>query len=1470
MIVNAQAVPATGMNLNDSPLSFQEGDYGYTLNGYSTNTNFVDRILGIMPGNFLRTSISEGYMPIGRKKLSDGRVVIFSTNRSEKMDEIGTFYLGTYSMKIRAQLGFRIDKPIDAECKGSVVYFTDDYNPMRYVDIDNPRLLPSGEIDLRRMKVFADYIIPDVTIKAIEEVGSIRAGGYFVCVQYANKLRQGLTPFSTPIGPLAIFSSPLSADFQNISGSAPDEVTSKAIRIGLANVDNSFDYINICVIRQLNGVKRAFIVATLDTKQTEYVYTGFTNDQDEIDLAQVLDPGTSYETAKCVSRSADILLFGNLTSKKVYNLQPYISQLQMQWRAVGIAAGVTGESYMDPVFAMTHTSYRSGEVVPFGFVVRWNDGTRSPVYPLVARQKNKSASGYDIINVQDQYGNAILQGEWDSYRGLSGDDVFETDAPERWKMFSTATIERFTGNIRGTVMEGEMGYYESIHRYPNVPAVWGDLAGQPQRFPRFPDRSIVPLVAIDPSINSDNKDVVNILGLTIPNLEQILASFPQEIKDRMQGWEIVRANREFNESVIASGLIHNARRYNWSDDPSEEKRDERIAPNYPLNDLRDDFFIVEPNLAEHKLNVDVALRSNRYKIDTFTFHSPDTSFKRKFIKSQQMIIETQLDGPAEISYDYVTPYTGLLINNGDNFDPTAVQGLAIGRYKNSQVPKYGHTRRRVADAIYVGFNSESLGSGIGEKIHNRMRDSSVFVRTEKPLDNPSVADTSRGTLNDTDQYPIRRPPDGSTNVYPDWQYDPVAAARTWQYLPDFGGELTTRRVSPDGTVSFSNVDGFNERTTSAYYVTLKNFIADQYGAISSINWLFTGHTNYNTDSTTTIFGGDTFITQFAFKKQMVFFKNAQQYKNSYTEDQVDLKNTETIPHTRYWYYRIGRQREHAVQNINKGPHGSGYVPVIFTGIPIFYVESSYNTNWRYNGALPHETFYPNLQQGTLTAREWTGIQYIDRDNDYRYNQDYSGVNNLATYISLDAGYDPSEKIYDHPTRIIVSLASNPQQRYDNWLVFKANNYYDLPESSLELTDIQYLGGLKTMFRCRNEIYIDSVYSQLGTSDGELTLGSGELFQRKPIDIIRSDDNFSGTNSQWAFDSTKHGHFFIDDKTGNVFRFSEQMICITTVKQKVDKWFNRELPLKLLKDLPAFSNSDNPQNPEGIGYISGYDPLSGLWLLTKKDYSIANRKEVNRFSVREGKVYRDESPVSLQDRSLFRNESFTVGYNPITDRWVSFYSFIPGYTFSDGFNYFSFETDASGSGIYEHSSTSRPRIYYNRRHAFLTDLVFKTQNASIPSAVKSITFYTKSFQDTIEYPLATFNKAIFYNSNQSTGLLELEATDPNDLSKMFNSWLPDPRRLSIRRNRKTWAVNGLKDRMIDKTKAVFSTAWEDIKDQYPIDKVINASNFENVDVPGSDTEINDHWLGGRFILDSDLDIELFLYFTVAVENQQQPA
>lgn len=1433
----AQSIPSGQMNLDDHPLSFGPGDYGYCLNGSDSHT-IHDRILGTANGNFVKSSLPEGFYNLGKAKLSDHRVVMANLNPSTGVGEIGLFYRGKYTtVKSSKKFNFRIDRPIEIEVKGTTIYFTDDYNPMRYLDIENIPL-KDGDIDTDKMLVFGNFVIPNIQLSAVEENGALRAGSYVMTMRYVSKRGVGLTRFSTPVGPISIFKDSLNSPFDLINGCPSDVITNKSIKLSLSGVDTAFDLMDIVAIRTINGVKRAFIVGTISTGQTEFVYTGFGNDAIEIGLDEVNLEPVAYDTAKTVSRSSNLLLFGNLTTKKVYNLQPLVSRFTLQWQAYRVPAAQTNQSYKDPVFASTHMGYRSNEVYPLGFVAIWKNGTKSPVYPFVPREKNKTSKGLTILNTQDSLGNNIQPGQWDT-QPIDNEDVFETSVPERWQSFNTATLEgnrlQSGTSVFGAAQYGELAYYESTELYPNNTKVWGDLAGKPVRFPKFPDRSLVPLQDIEPTIPNEDKTALYLLGITITNLEEIIAQFPQEVTDQMQGWEIVRADRTFDASVVASGIIQNTRYNNWKNDENEED-DIRLYPNFPLNDLRTDYYTGSYSSSTRTILGGAITVSNssstdnkNYKKDVFTFYSPDTQFNKVSLNASELVIEAELYGDADLYFNYVNPYAGLQTQTKNDLDKVVVQGIAIGKYRNSKSPVAGNSRRSLADAFYVPFNSQANGGNIGSRIHNLTRESSVYLRVNSEIADPSIQDTSRGSLNDQDVTP--------------------------------GGSITGFGCKLESFTRQRSLT--NKRTTSAYYATLRNFIKNQYGSLSSIRWIYTGNNHYNTTSESIIFGGDTFVTAHTLKRQLVFFQNAQAYKDKPEFDEYDLKNSETLRFTQWWSLFINDSRPETKLMCfnNRGSEdGGGYLPLIYTGIPIFYVESNVNTALRHNGESEWETFYNNLQENSITLEQWTGIEHTNRDNDFRYNSDFSDQNNLFFYENLPLGYDPDEPLEDFPTRVIASLPSDPEQLYDNWLVFRPLDYYDLPENSKELWSIRYLGGHKTMFRCSNHTYIDSVYSELTTNDTQLLLGSGRLFQRKPIEIIESEDGYSGTHSQWAFDSTPFGHFFIDPVNGAIFNYGDGIKSIT-VGSKVYKWMRQNLPLKFKQQFPDFENYDNPQSPQGIGYISVYDPITDYWILTKRDYSLIDPLDIGRITFEGHQILFDNRPINLSDETIFKNESFTIGYNCLKNKWISFYSFIPMAYIQDRHSFLSMAI--GDSRLYEHKDNLR--TYYGKVCPFIVDMIHGTSPlASYIS--EGITFHTRAYgKENAEDYYTTFDKAIVYNDIQCSGITDLEVVDENNLQSVYSAWMrsPEKMKLELRRNADSWSMSGFYNRVKDHNEAFFSSEWKWTKYSFPIDKVLVSGNINIQRDYREDADFLGFWLTTRMIQDKmDTSKKLYVFFSHA--------
>ena len=59
--------------------------------------------------------------------------------------------------------------------------------------------------------------------------------------------------------------------------------------------------------------------------------------------------------------------------------------------------------------------------------------------------------------------------------------------------------------------------------------------------------------------------------------------------------------------------------------------------------------------------------------------------------------------------------------------------------------------------------------------------------------------------------------------------------------------------------------------------------------------------------------------------------------------------------------------------------------------------------------------------------------------------------------------------------------------------------------------------------------------QMQMKDGsEAFVGSGDIFQQDPDEIIQTKDGFAGTQSQFSAVTTRYGYFFVDQASKKVF------------------------------------------------------------------------------------------------------------------------------------------------------------------------------------------------------------------------------------------------------------------------------------------------------------------------------------------------
>lgn len=259
---------------------------------------------------------------------------------------------------------------------------------------------------------------------------------------------------------------------------------------------------------------------------------------------------------------------------------------------------------------------------------------------------------------------------------------------ERWQVYNTA--------IKLSHNTGIMAYYDSgEYTYPDIRdcnglSIWGTdicgntLAGTPIRHHRFP------AVTREPLFDKDDIKKINELGVEFFNIQ-----VPAEYADRVQGYYIVRADRnDIDSTIIDKGFIDHAEYI--SDDPTDRSSIDVTSPKdanahitylglNPPDSYIDDHLKDDEGLKDH----DKAVAMKRI----WSFHSPRMYFNRDFFGTSYVKVESRY---LRLSPTYYHEYGNLDILDRDTWDLNVWQ-----LHDNGSLPDGLEINRPVIDSIYL-------------------------------------------------------------------------------------------------------------------------------------------------------------------------------------------------------------------------------------------------------------------------------------------------------------------------------------------------------------------------------------------------------------------------------------------------------------------------------------------------------------------------------------------------------------------------------------------------------------------------------------------------------------------------------------------------------------------------------------------------------------------------------------------------
>jgi hypothetical protein len=1147
----------------------------------------------------------------------------------------------------------------NADCTWSV-YWQDGNNPDRYLNIndvpykytlvntgtaDDPcyEKVYTNELDCDKLLLHPHLVHPCMRLEKGTGSGQLPNGSYQAVIAYSvNGIR--VTDYFTPSNVQSLF------DHGNVAGS---------LEVNIDAIDTDFDEFELVIIGFINQSMTARKIGNYSTRQKVVAIDNYSQSLPVVPIAQIPLSNPVWERSDKIFEASGYLIRSGVSTKPDFNYQSIANNIKAKWVSVEYPADYYHQGG-------NLTSYMRDEV--YSFFIRW-----------VYKTGHKSAS-YHIP------GRAPLGSDLAS-PGNSDDVLDVLNEQQNWKVYNTAQVtgtgSTLTAPQRGVVIaEGDMGYWESTERYPDdKPNIWGALCGHNIRHHKMPDNFTAGSDVTH--IHNAGGDKIRILGVRFENIEHPKDLNGNYITD-VVGYEILRGTREGNRTIIAKGLINNMREYDDLLTPNIKG----LYQNYPFNNLGPDIYHRKFNnindfIRSGSANDETANPLTGVRRDVFTFHGAETNFRNPYLNPYELKIHSEESGtirgrfkevykhpkmkmltnfaaglstglaavvvanavvsetPITLKGDIDLPATSGVasINDFGTNTPQVIAQIAAttaglvaaaqlideqiteliykfvknkqyalqfdshGFYDSAKAPRVTHTRRRVDTASYVDSGLFPFNNSF--KINNLFRHRTVTVDVTKDIADPTVTDNSLVTL-------------GSAGK-------------------EIGEEL--------------------QRTTSAYYASLKVNYDNQYGQLDSIVQLPVSCV-YNTTpgtgkfSSPIIFGGDVYVNRYTEKNTMFFFNaNACTLADG---AEFDYRQAVNIPFPRYWMDSTrfegmvsgilsGGGLPSRFRHFNDGPGGGGvfsvsnrYFYLFNSGVRDFFVESEINLAQRDWGEMISERHYDphrftDLDQLFRSDVVATG-NYYKYDYSLSLSKTFNGYGGSWGFV-LPRNYDP--QVYAtcyayRPKRVIYSLEQQKELKKDNWRVFLALNYKEMDGVVNTIRPMNKTGAI-VLYQDKEPTMFQGV-DQLQTEGGiKFTIGDGGLFNQPLQTLVNADNSFEygACQSHRSVVNTPFGLFYASQKQGKIFQFAGQLNEIS--RDGMKHWFTEHLPSQLVQRFPDFALADNPV--AGIGVQAVYDPQYEILYFTKKDF-----------------VLKDDE-VKYNRKDGFYKEREIIGYTPGADTYT---------------------------------------------------------------------------------------------------------------------------------------------------------------------------------------------------------------------------
>lgn len=237
-----------------------------------------------------------------------------------------------------------------------------------------------------------------------------------------------------------------------------------------------------------------------------------------------------------------------------------------------------------------------------------------------------------------------------------------------------------------------------------------------------------------------------------------------------------------------------------------------------------------------------------------------------------------------------------------------------------------------------------------------------------------------------------------------------------------------------------------------------------------------------------------------------------------------------------------------------------------------------------------------------------------------------------------------------------------------------------------------------------------------------------------------------------------------------------------------------------------------------------------------------------------------------------NAGWTMSYSLKKQEWVGWHPYIPSFYMHVQEKFYSWP---QGAGyLFKHNRPNHYQTFYGVYYPFIVEYV-DNPSALITKTWDHILFQTEAkkydpaSQDYYDQRDITFNKAIFYNTEQTSGMLYLQPKFNSSLNYLLEQTTNNNFGVkTIDRNERDWTMNDLRSIRDNYAVPMFIKDPVQLQGNYYIDKVVNPSAINyNLDWTQLET-FRDKFLVVRLIFDTFADTRLIFNFSALDKKQSE--